>query len=114
MSTLDRRDKLTRWPLHAVSIALPAPIDLRLDQLFDAVRDEGHPTSRREIVAALIFACQLSGPALIELLNGYRQADLDTLLPGTDLAAVLVSRRPGRPRLSPHDRPRAPRRSRRE
>lgn len=85
-------------PVKSVGIALNAPIDARLDALWAIARGAGQPTSRQELVAALILAADAAPHALGILLNRYRgAAPEDAAITGVEVPAA--PKRPGRRRL---------------
>jgi hypothetical protein len=76
------------------------PVDERLADLLQLVRDVGGRASRAELLAALVVAAPADGKALHELILGYRTADVSSVsLSGQDVID-LGSRRPGPVRLA--------------
>jgi hypothetical protein len=84
-------------PDKQAAVAWPLPVDARLDQLLGLARDAGERTSRREIVAALVAMCDLSGEDLGALLRRYRTRRVrDLVHVATDADFVPFARqRPG-------------------
>ena len=99
---IDAETLLPNCPENRIGVALPGPINDRLDDLVKAVEATGDRTSRKELLACLILAAPNSGQAVANLLRAYRgtsarKARLDG---GSDEATVPIrSHRPGpRPR----------------
>jgi hypothetical protein len=86
--------------VKAVGLALNRPIDFRLDQLWAIARAAGQPTTRQEIVAALILDADPRPISLAKLLNRYRTTRVGQV-PVTDAPAVEsdLPKRPGRRRF---------------
>jgi hypothetical protein len=90
--------------VRAVGLALNAPIDARLDQLWAIARGAGQPTTRQEIVAALILEADPRSKSLDKLLNRYRATPIGNVpVPGAASMATLAPKRPGRRRFLAED-----------
>jgi hypothetical protein len=86
--------------VRAVGLALNGPIDARLDQLWATARGAGQPTSRQEIVAALILDADPRPTALTHLLNRYRSTPTThASLPKVNATPSALPKKPGRRRL---------------
>jgi hypothetical protein len=83
-------------------VTVPAPLSDRLNALVDLLDAAGERTSRKELIAALIFATQPLSEQLADMLRAYRHASVrDALVePDRDAETVqLAPRKPGpRPR----------------
>ena len=91
--------KLGSLRARPVGLALCAPIDGRLDQLWTLARTAGQPTTRQEIVAALILDADPG--RLGQLLNHYRDTNIaDVPIPGLPWSSADAPKRPGRRRLT--------------
>lgn len=88
-------DNLSRSRDRQVGMRLPIALDEKLDRLLTAAVDAGERTNRKELVAALIAACDLDGPALGEALRRYRTMKVHDALPDAPAGAKVV-------RLSDH------------
>jgi hypothetical protein len=92
--------KLGSLRARSVGLALCGPIDARLDQLWTVARTAGQPTTRQEIVAALILAADPDPDRLGQLLNRYRDTSIDDVpIAGVNWASSDAPKRPGRRRL---------------
>lgn len=86
--------------VRAVGLGLNAPIDARLDQLWAIARGAGQPTTRQEIVAALILDADPRPNSLDKLLNRYRATPVGRVpVAGVPLVATSARKRPGRRRF---------------
>lgn len=95
-------DRLSRSRDRQVGMRWPIALDDKLDGLLAAAEDAGERTNRKEIVAALIAACALDGPAMGELLRAYRTMTVRDALPRVPAGskvAHLADHKPG-PRAS--------------
>src|SRR5690349_18724368 len=81
----------------ALGVALPLPLSVRLDGLLRHARACGEPTSRRELVAALIEHAPRDGVDLQRLLDEFRTATVEAaILDGEQVDDYLrAERRPG-------------------
>jgi hypothetical protein len=90
--------------VRAVGLALNAPIDARLDQLWAIARGAGQPTTRQEIVAALILEADPRSKSLDKLLNRYRATPVGIVpVAGVPSVATSAPKRPGRRRFHAAD-----------
>jgi hypothetical protein len=86
--------------VRAVGLALNAPIDARLDQLWAIARGAGQPTTRQEIVAALILDADPRPNSLDRQLSRYRATPIGKVpVAGVPLVATPARKRPGRRRF---------------
>jgi hypothetical protein len=92
-----KQTRLPDAPRRQYPFELPLPISVRLDELLYAVKDAGGHSSRREIVAALIFQAAVDGEALDHLLHRYRRAAVGDLAPaeGENVVRMPLRRPPG-------------------
>lgn len=101
-----RRAKITTTPERAIAIKMPAAISDRLDSLIrklEVVREESgervveRGTSRKELVAALIYDAPASARRLREKLERYRRAQVASavLRPTSEDRVKLPGHRPG-------------------
>lgn len=70
---IDPKTKLPRCPTAGTSMHLPIPINDRLNALVDLADETVQPTSKKEIVSALILKAPHDAK-LVDLLVGYRSA----------------------------------------
>jgi hypothetical protein len=86
--------------VKAVGLALNRPIDIRLDQLWAIARASGQPTTRQEIVAALILDADPRPISLGKLLNRYRTTAVGQVpVAGMPTIGSNLPKRPGRRRF---------------
>src|SRR5437899_2889722 len=92
--------RLQDAPDAQIGVSIPAPLSARLDGLVERAREAGDPTSRKELLAALILGAPDSGDKLSKSLRRFRLARIEeALLPGQDISAAVERRPPGpRPR----------------
>ena len=94
---IDPSERLDRCPTKGAALTWPIPLDEHLDRLRDQVEIVGERTTRRELVAAIVFAAPNDSNALAALLRAYRLATVAAL----GLAAAgenvieLASKKPG-------------------
>jgi hypothetical protein len=82
-----------------VGLGLVPPIDRRLDQLLFLAHQAGHPTTRHQLVGALIRDSPTEPGQIISMLDRYRGTDADdVLIPGVPAPDATV-KRPGRRKL---------------
>jgi hypothetical protein len=62
------------------TIALPDPVDDRINQLVQKVREAGDVTTRKEVVAAVIAFSVDNGQDMSDLLHQYRRATVGQVL----------------------------------
>jgi hypothetical protein len=95
----DLDDRIEDWEVvDKTNIALKRPIEVRLLHLLELLDVEAHErTSRRELVAALIYRAPLSGRKLAAFIRQYRRATARDALPPTSGSASMTQlcRRPG-------------------
>src|SRR5689334_7567629 len=83
-TSVDASTALTECPDRQFAFRLPLPLDKRLDDLVERAVTEGlERTNRKELLAAILLATDLTGPELSDLLRAYRGS--------TAGAAVLAS-----------------------
>jgi hypothetical protein len=101
--TVDAGDTLYSSRDRQVSFRWPLAIDQRLDALVQRATTAGERTNRRELLAALILTCNLSGDELGSMLRKYRTADVSAavldLTITADNVVSFAQHRPG-PRVS--------------
>lgn len=68
------RERLDSSRDRQMSFRLPLALDQRLDALVQRAVNEGERTNRRELLAALVYACDLDGDRLSSMLRAYRKA----------------------------------------
>jgi hypothetical protein len=79
-----------------VGLRLPFAIDQRLDALLARAVEAGERTTRRELLAAIILATDLSGDDIGGLLRAYRRANVrDALLDTNQDNVTYLSHKPG-------------------
>lgn len=80
-------DRCTEKP---VAVSWPFPVDQRLDGLRAAVEREGVRTSRKQLLAAIVFCCDADGEALAGMLRRYLKGTArDAVLDATEADNVL-------------------------
>jgi hypothetical protein len=105
----DSAELLRNVPEFQVGLSLPAPLSGRLDVLLARADEAGQPTSRKELVAALLLAAPSDEDKLARLILRYRKARVaDAIIDGEDAGRILSPSRP--PGRRPRDRDRPPRR----
>jgi hypothetical protein len=93
IAEVDPGETLQGAATHRIAPKIPGLLDTRLESLVKQVPPSGAPTSRREVVAALILGAPDTPEPLFELLRRYRRQPAST---------GQVLRRPrGRPRRTP-------------
>ncbi len=93
-----RDERLVRCEAKGASIAWPIPLDNLVDRLVELSDEFGQPTSRKELVAAIVLAAPRDGEALSELLLAYRRAsvaDVGAKSSDTENVVSFEIRRPG-------------------
>ncbi len=97
---IDPKQKLRDCPEDQVTVAVPSPLNTRLDGLVELANEAGENTIRKELVAALILEAEESGETLSEIVRGYRVAVArDAVVEGQDEARFLKpERQPPGPR----------------
>lgn len=79
-----------------VGLRLPLAIDQRIDALLARAVDAGERTTRRELLAAIILATELSGDGISLLLKTYRRANVGDALLDTNRDKVrYLNHKPG-------------------
>jgi hypothetical protein len=86
---LNPETKLSACPVRNVTVALPGPLNERLDRLVDLADDEGARTNRRELLGALVLQAAESGEALAAAVVAFRKARARDAAVAEDLGAVL-------------------------
>lgn len=89
---------LSRSRDRQVGLRWPAAVDAKLDRLVSRAVDAGERTNRKELLAALVAACDLDGAALGAALNSYRRMTVRDVLPGQPDGTEVVhlaDHRPG-------------------
>lgn len=67
-------ERLVRCPEATVGLALPSPLNERLNQLVQVVESAGERTTRKEVVASLILSEAIDGASLSEEIRQLRRA----------------------------------------
>jgi hypothetical protein len=92
--SIDMREPLSASKDRQVSFRWAMAIDQRLDALMDRAVASGERTTRRETLAALIMACDLSGDDLGNALRRLRTATVgEVILDAGPIANNVVSLR---------------------
>jgi hypothetical protein len=98
----DADSRVVRWPEKQGAVAWPLPVESKLDVLLRRAEEAGERTSRKEIVAALIAACQDDGDGISAVLRRYRKTTVRDLLDvpkSQNVIDIKQRRKPGpRPR----------------
>jgi hypothetical protein len=63
-----------------VSFMIPHVISGRLDDLVDRANAAGENTNRKELIAAIILACNLDGSRLSTTLRKYRKSTVESAI----------------------------------
>ena len=84
------------------AVAWPLPVDRRLDELVELVRQVGERTTRKELAAAIMLAASEDPETLSEVLRTYRRATVRNALIAPVEEGNIVSIR----RHKPGPRPR--------
>jgi hypothetical protein len=77
---ISRDERLARARPKSASLSWPIPVDGYLDELLEIVEDDGERTSRKELLAALVFATEPDTEALVRALHDYRRATVADLV----------------------------------
>ena len=72
-----------------VSFRIPLALDQRLDALVQRAEDAGERTNRRELLAALLYAVDLSGDNLGDALRAYRRATVRDAVLDVDVENIV-------------------------
>jgi hypothetical protein len=82
VSTYENRQAGISWPI---------PVDARLERLLQMAREDGEPTSRREIVACILALAEVADAvALRTMLSRYRRMRVHELLSAPDDTNVVA------------------------
>jgi hypothetical protein len=95
---LDRASPLHASATKGASVTWPLPLDAHVDYLVDLVESAHERTTRRELVAAIVFAAPRDGRQLSKLLKSYRAATVADVTLAADVGgdiAVYRTHRPG-------------------
>ena len=99
---IDPTWELRNCPDVQIGVSLPVPLNARLDDLVARAIAAGESTSRKELLAALVFEAPVDGDDLSAAIRRYRKATaMDAVPEGTPPQTILdrPMRRPGpRPR----------------
>lgn len=90
---------LSRSPDKQYGVRWPVAVDAKLDRLVSAAEEAGERTHRKELIAALIATCRLTGPQLSKALRTYRQMTVRDALGSAQTGSGvvhLVDHKPGR------------------
>ena len=88
---------LPACPERPIGLSLPHPISVRLDLLLELVEQAGERTSRKELIASLIYAAADDAEELIRWLHLYRTGRADSVYPSSNAPAQVLEPQPGRP-----------------
>jgi hypothetical protein len=70
----ERDQEIASFGTKKVTLALPIPVNDRLDELVEKVKEEGGQTTRQEMAAMLIYFATLNGTMNGEMLKVFRTA----------------------------------------
>lgn len=95
--TVNGEDRLRDSKDKQIGIRWPIALDQRLDDLVLLANDSGAGTNRRETIAALLLAADLTGDELLEAIRRFRTAKVKDapLTPGAHGASILEFRAHG-------------------
>ena len=85
--------KLTGCTERTVTLALPGPLNERLDRLVELADEDGARTNRKELLAALLLDAPETPERLAALVKTLRKARARDAAVADDLGAVLAFRR---------------------
>jgi hypothetical protein len=91
-------------PEEGIGVTVPAPLSDRINALIDLLDAAGERTSRKELIAALIFAAPPLTEELADTLRAYRRASVRDALVEPDRAGDTVQLSPRRPGPRPRRR----------
>src|SRR4051812_15864628 len=80
-----------------IGVAVPWPLDARLDALVERAQRYGRPTNRKELLAALILDAPNDPAALGALVDRYRRSKAGHAVPSGDDAEAFLRQREKRP-----------------
>lgn len=95
---IDRETPLDACEGKGAAVVWPLPLDAHVDDLVELVEAAHERTSRKELIAAIVFAAPADGKKLARILRDYRAATVGDLAPASDIAkdvAVFERHRPG-------------------
>ena len=95
---IDRGTPLDACEGKGAAVVWPLPLDAHVDDLVGFVEAVHERTSRKELVAAIVFAAPADGKRLAKILRDYRAATVGDLAPASDIGedvAVFERHRPG-------------------
>ena len=95
---VDRTSPLSSCETKGASVTWPLPLDVHVDHLVEQVEAAHERTTRRELVAAVVYAAPRDGRQLSKLLKRYRAATVADVAAGADVGgdvAVYQTHGPG-------------------
>lgn len=95
---VDRASPLHTCEAKGASVTWPLPLDAHVDHLVEVVEAAHERTTRRELIAAIVYAAPKDGRQLSKILKNYRAATVADLTPATDVggnAATYQTHKPG-------------------
>lgn len=99
MEEIHPREMLRHAPTVPTAFALPTVLSARLDVLVEAADRGGEPTSRKELLAAILLHARPDEHELATLVARYRKSQVcDALIAGEDEKRFLAPERPPGPR----------------
>lgn len=94
---IDADTPLHKCPESTVGLQLPIPLSSRVDDLVALAEQASERTTRKEVIAALIYAAPTDQTALSKVIHRYREARARDALVGDYTASriSLPSHKPG-------------------
>lgn len=96
---LDLKMRVAQCEPHPIGVRVPAPVDHALDLLVDDLAEAGIPTSRAELICALVAEASARPGVARRAVTQYRKlrvTDLPGMEPGSDPVRLIKKAR-GRP-----------------
>jgi hypothetical protein len=78
-SHAELNEPLSTAPAYRVGIAVPGPLETRVDQLVEAAHAGGIETNRREVIASLVLRASDEPEELVRTVRAYRRATTEDL-----------------------------------
>lgn len=95
---IDADTPLAKCPERNIGLYMPIPLSNRVDDLVDLVEATAERTTRKELIAALLYAAPTDAKELSEIVKAYRVASArDALIhvPPDARTVTLSTARPG-------------------
>ncbi len=74
-------DRIENCAERNAGVSWPMPIDAKLDAILDLARDDGTRTTRKELIAAMLFDFEPDADYIADMLRRYRKAEVkDTVM----------------------------------